>query len=153
MLPVTFDAVVAVVALPFSVPFKFTPLALFVKTMPGNCASVIVPFNWLAGTEPSKLLAVLAKTAYGTGRIDCRGASVVKFVPPLVRTLICSHTFPPLNTPEPKSNVRENKPFVTPVFKLVSVPPTCPTPLLELNMANVMSKPPFAGALLLLSLP
>ena len=61
------------------------------------------------------LLSAVAKTAYGTTGIDCRGVTVVNAAAePFVRTANSSQRGAPGREPAPKSRITAKIPFVTP---------------------------------------
>ena len=82
--------------MPNKLPDRVTPVALFVITAAGNCASGTTPLTWLTGSVPDKPPAVPARMAYGVGRTCWRGASVVK-LPPFFCTLISNQRGVPSN--------------------------------------------------------
>src|SRR5690348_1022682 len=73
-----------------NVPVKFAAAALLVSTSTGNCRNGTVPSNCATGSVPVRLLAELAKIAYGATVRSCRGESFTKAPPPLVRTAVSS---------------------------------------------------------------
>src|ERR1035437_1854374 len=121
--------------------------------MPDNRAKGTVPLNCAAGNVPSRLLAVLARMAYGVGVSSWRGFSVVKLLTPFVSTPIANQLVWPVNTPGPKSTSTVNSPLVTMTPLVGTGPATALPPLLTLNSENVRLYVPLAGLPLFWSWP
>ena len=103
---------------------------------PATCIALIVPL---------KLLAVVAKMAYGAGVMGCLGVRVVKLGAPLVRTASSSQTGFPVNTPWPKSKLTVKRPAFTYTALFVTAPARFAPLEIALNTLKVMSKLPVAG--------